>query len=388
MQVTVIGAGYVGLSLSVLISQNHSVKILDIEEKKINEINNQISPIIDPHIDDFLQKGKLNLTATLDKCAALKDSDIVFICTPTNYDPNLNNFDTSSIEDVLNSIAEFGRNPIIAIKSTIPVGYTDLLRKKFNNEKIFFSPEFLREGFSVYDNLHPSRIVIGSNSKHGRIIGKLLKEISLDADTPIFYVGSREAESIKLFSNTFLAMRIAFFNELDSFAEINNMDTKDIIDSVCMDQRIGIGYNNPSFGYGGYCLPKDTKQLRANYQQIPNSIISAIVEANNIRKDFIADQILKLKPKVIGVYRLVMKSGSDNFRESSIQGIMKRIKAKGIEVKVYEPLLSEKFFFNSEVLTDLSAFKKQCDIIIANRYTEEILDVSHKIYSRDIYKEN
>jgi len=388
MQVTVIGAGYVGLSLSVLISQNHSVKILDIEEKKINEINNQISPIIDPHIDDFLQKGKLNLTATLDKCAALKDSDIVFICTPTNYDPNLNNFDTSSIEDVLNSIAEFGRNPIIAIKSTIPVGYTDLLRKKFNNEKIFFSPEFLREGFSVYDNLHPSRIVIGSNSKHGRIIGKLLKEISLDADTPIFYVGSREAESIKLFSNTFLAMRIAFFNELDSFAEINNMDTKDIIDSVCMDQRIGTGYNNPSFGYGGYCLPKDTKQLRANYQQIPNSIISAIVEANNIRKDFIADQILKLKPKVIGVYRLVMKSGSDNFRESSIQGIMKRIKAKGIEVKVYEPLLSEKFFFNSEVLTDLSAFKKQCDIIIANRYTEEILDVSHKIYSRDIYKEN
>jgi len=388
MNITIVGTGYVGLSISTLLSQKHKIITLDIDESKVELINKRKSPIEDKEIEDFFINKKLNLHATLNQELAYKESDYIVISTPTDYDTENNYFDTSSIESVLNDIKEINPNVPVIIKSTVPVGYTRTLRQKFNKENIYFSPEFLREGKALFDNLYPSRIIVGSKTDEARIFAEILLEGALKDDVNVILMGSTEAEAVKLFSNTYLALRVAYFNELDSYAESHKLDALEIINGVSLDPRIGAHYNNPSFGYGGYCLPKDTKQLRANYKDIPNNIISAIVEANSTRKDFIADQILKKNPKIVGIYRLVMKSGSDNFRSSSIQGIMKRIKAKGIEVVVYEPVLEENKqteFFHSKVINNLDDFKQVSDIIVANRITDEILDVKQKVYTRDLF---
>jgi len=388
MNITIIGIGYVGLSNAVLLSLKHNVTAFDVDNFKVESVNNRISPIEDSEIQTYLTNKELNLIATNDKNIAYKQADLIIIATPTNYDPDTNFFNTSSIENTIEDLIKFNIGVPVIIKSTVPVGYTNYLRDRYKKDNIIFSPEFLREGRALHDNLHPSRIIVGDKSREAENFANLMFEACLEKDVRILLMGSTEAEAVKLFSNTYLAMRVSYFNELDSYAELHNLNSRDIIEGVGLDPRIGAHYNNPSFGYGGYCLPKDTKQLRANYNDVPNNLISAIVEANSTRKDFIADQIIKRKPKIVGIYRLVMKSGSDNFRSSSIQGIMKRLKAKGIEVVVYEPVLTENKqtdFFHSKVISQLSTFKQMAEIIVANRITNEISDVIEKVYTRDLF---
>ena len=385
MKIAVAGTGYVGLSLATLLSQKYKVMALDIVPEKVEKINNRISPIQDEYIEKFFREKELNLKATTDYQEAFYDANYIIISTPTNYDDEKNFFDTSSVEDIITKVTSMNIDTTMVVKSTIPVGFIDNVKKKYQIDNIFFSPEFLREGKALYDNLYPSRIIVGEQSERAKVFVDMLRSCAMKEDIPVLYMNNTEAEAVKLFANTYLALRVAYFNELDTYAELKGLNTKDIIEGVCLDPRIGTHYNNPSFGYGGYCLPKDTKQLKANYKDVPENLISAIVESNRTRKDHIAEMVLKRNPKVVGIYRLTMKSGSDNFRASAIQGVMKRIKTHGVEVVLYEPTLNEDLFYNSKVVKDIESFKKIADVIIVNRLDDSLNDVLDKVYTRDLF---